>query len=795
MIAPYKWLCDYVDMDLAPDALMQKLIMTGSEVDGYTELGADIKKVVVGRIDAIEKHADADKLSVCMVDIGSERLQIVCGANNIFEGALVPVAQIGANLPGGFKITKGKLRGVFSYGMLCSGKELGISETEYPGADVDGIMILREEYKPGTPLREILGLTDIVFEIEVGANRPDCLSMLGIARECAASLGKNVNMPDLTYTENGGDIADYVTVDVKDADLCERYVARAVKNVKIGPSPKWLQDRLVSAGVRSINNIVDITNFVMLETGQPMHAFDNDDIRGKKIVVRRALGGERITTLDKKERALTDDMLLICDAEGAIGIAGVMGGENSEIKNGTKTVVFESAKFLQGNVRRTSRSLGLPTESAMRFSKGVDTAGCKTAMDRALHLVALLGAGEIVSGEIDILSADISPRKVSAGADKINAILGTALEAGDMAALLRRVFIETSVSGNTLVCKIPSFRGDITFGEDIAEEVARMFGYDNIPIVKMTGEVKRGMVSIDERSVDKIRALLVGLGCYECVTYSFAAMLEFDKLGVPDDDKLRRAVRIINPLGDEQGYLRTSPVPDILKVVSNNIKQKVRDIRLFETGRVYLPTAGTKELPEEHKYVCAALCGDEDFFSLKGIVENLLEAFGIKNARFEPEGAVYYHPGRCATVYAGGEKIGELGEIHPDVSEAYEIGRRVYVAELSLHAICAASDNIVKYEPLPKFPAAERDLALTVENSVPAAGLLECIEKNAGPYFESAALFDVYKGGQIGEGKKSLAFSIVFRAKDRTLLDEEANAARDLIVEAAGMQFGAKIRE
>ena len=795
MIAPYKWLCDYVDMDISADELMKKLIMTGSEVDGYTELGADIKKVVVGRIDSIEKHPDADKLSVCMVDVGGETLQIVCGANNIFEGALVPAALIGARLPGDFKIKKGKLRGVYSHGMLCSGQELALSGDDYPGADVDGIMILKEDYAPGTPVRDILGLTDTVFEIEVGANRPDCLSILGIARECAASLEKSIMMPDITYHESAGDIGDYVSVSVKDADLCERYVARAVKNVRIGPSPKWLRDRLISAGVRSINNIVDITNFVMLETGQPMHAFDHNDIRGEKIIVRRALSGEKIITLDDKERTLMDDMLLICDAEGPIGIAGVMGGQNSEIKDDTQTVIFESAKFMSGNVRRTSRALGLPTESAMRFSKGVDTAGCKTAVERALYLVGLLDAGDIVGGEIDILSADLSPRQITVSAEKINKKLGTAIEPKAMAAFLRRAFIGTTVSGDTLVCSIPSFRGDITLWEDISEEVARMFGYDNIPTVKMNADVIRGSVLPEERSVDRIKSALVAMGCHECVTYSFGAVSELDKLGLDADDKLRRAVRIINPLGDEQGYMRTSPVPDMLKVVAGNLNRKVQDIRLFETGRVYLPTADTKELPEEHKYVCIALCGDEDFFSMKGIVENLLDAFGIKDAQYRPDGEVYYHPGRKATVYADGEKIGELGEVHPDVAERYGIDKRVYMAELNVHAVCDAADDMKKYEELPRYPAAERDLALIVSENVLAADLLSCIRENAGPFFESASLFDVYTGDQVGAGKKSLAFSIVFRAKDRTLRDEEANDARDAIVRAAESAFGAKMRE
>ncbi len=792
MIAPYKWLCDYVDMDIAPEQLAQKLIMTGTAVDGYEELGAGLNNVIIGRIETIKKHPDADKLSVCQVNIGSETLQIVCGAKNIFEGALVPVAMIGASLPNGLTISKSKLRGVFSFGMLCSGQELGLGASDYPGAEVDGIMIIREDAQLGTQLRDLLGLNDTILDIEVGANRPDCLSLIGIARECAASLRKSVTMPDTGFTELGGSISDYVSVEVKDTDLCERYIARAIKNVKIGPSPKWLRDRLTTAGVRSINNIVDITNFVMLETGQPMHAFDHKDIRGGKIVVRRAQAGETIVTLDGKERALGTDMLLICDAQGAIGIAGVMGGENSEIKETTTTVIFESAKFKQGNVRRTARGLGLQTESAMRFSKGVDAAGCKTAIDRALHLVELLGAGEVVSGEIDILSADVSPRKVVTTAAKINAKLGTDLAPEAMAELLERVFIRTALSGDTLTCEIPSFRGDITIGEDIAEEVARMYGYDNIPTVSMVGDVQRGVISEDEKGIDKARSLLCGMGCFESVTYSFGSMADIEKLGVK---KLCNAVKIINPLGDDQAYMRTSPIPDMLKVVANNINKKISDIRLFESGRIYIPSEDAKELPEEHKYICIALCGDEDFFTLKGVIENLVEAFGVKQIHYMPEAETYFHPGRKASVYANGSKVGEMGEIHPDVAGAFGISRRVYLADLSLRALCGEADDVVKYEPLPKFPAVERDIALIVNNDVLSGSLLDCIRENGGEFFESASLFDVYTGGKLGEGKKSLAYNIIFRAKDRTMLDEEANAARDAIVAAAGSRFGAKLRD
>ncbi len=792
MIAPYKWLCDYVDIDMAPEALAQKLIMTGSAVDGCKELGAGLNNVVIGRIETIKKHPDADKLHVCEVNVGNETLQIVCGARNIYEGALVPVAMIGASLPNGITIAKSKLRGVFSFGMLCSGQELGLGAADYPGADVDGIMLIKDEAELGTPLHELLGLNDTILDIEVGANRPDCLSVIGVARECAVSLGKSMTMPDVSYSEAGGHIGDYVKVDVKDTDLCPRYIARAVKNVKIGPSPKWLKDRLTTAGVRSINNIVDITNFVMLETGQPMHAFDYKDIRGGQIVVRRAENGEKIMTLDGKERALSGEMLMICDAQGPIGIAGVMGGENSEIKNDTATVIFESAKFMHSNVRRTARSLGLQTESAMRFSKGIDAAGCKTAMDRALHLVQQLGCGEIVSGEIDILSADLSPRQVVVSADKINTKLGTDIAPQTMADLLNRAFIPAKLNGQSLVCDIPSFRGDVSLGEDIAEEVARIYGYDNIPLTEMVGEVTRGVFSEEEKTIDKARVMLRSLGCYECVTYSFGSMSDIEKLGVKE---LRNAVKILNPLGDDQAYMRTSPLPDMLKVVANNINKKVPDIRLFESGRIYLPSSDEKELPEERKYICIALSGNEDFFSLKGVLENLFDAFGIKSLRYMNDAADYYHPGRKASVYAGGSKLGEFGEVYPDVADAFGISKRVYVAEISLKALCEAADDTVKYEPLPKYPAVERDIALIVNTDVTSGSLLECIRNNAGDYFESASLFDIYTGEKLGAGKKSLAYNIVFRAKDRTLMDEEVNAARDAVATAAARELGAKLRD
>lgn len=789
MIVPYNWLCDYVKINIGPKELASKLIMTGSAIDSCKKLSEGLENVVVGRIDSIEAHPDAAKLSVCNVFVGNETLQIVCGANNIFVNALVPVAVAGATLCAGIKISKAKIRGVFSYGMLCSGAELGIKN--YPGADVDGILILQQDFVPGTPLAQALGLTDTIFDIEVGANRPDCLAIIGMARECAAALELPLIYPESSYTESGGDIDGLIKVEVKDSDICERYVARAVKNVRIKPSPKWLVDRLSSAGVRAINNIVDITNFVMLETGQPMHAFDYDKIRGNRIIVRRAKAGEQITTLDGKTRSLGQDMLLICDAQGAIGIAGVMGGENSEINQDTATVIFESAKFAQANVRKTSRSLGLATESAMRFSKGIDVFGCKSAMDRALHLIEQLDAGEIVSGEIDVLSADLSPRKVCVSADKINSVLGTNIDGKKMAQYLCKAFIPTVLKEGRLICDIPSFRGDISCGEDIAEEVARMFGYDNIPVTEMTGNVVRAVVPAEERFTDRIRALLVGSGFYECITYSFCSIADIEKL---KDSNLCDCVKIRNPLGEEQAYMRISPLPDMLKVVANNLNKNNEDIRLFEAGRIYCNKDNS--LPDEKKYICLAICSDEDFFSLKGVVENLAHSFGIRNLDFVFGAAPYYHPGRNARVFSGNIQIGQMGEVSKEVAESFGIfGKRVYAAQIMLSELIAASDDTKKYVPLPKFPAITRDIALILDKETPAGDLLKCISKNAGQHFESAALFDVYMGDNLDENKKSVAYSIVFRAKDRTLLDEEANAARDAIVSAAEKRFGAKLRD
>ena len=798
MKVPYKWLKDYVAIDAPVDEFVDAMVMTGNGVEEVADLGANMEKVVVGRIEKLEKHPDADKLQICQIDVGeAELLQIVTGADNVFEGALVPVALCGSKLPSGVKIKKGKLRGVDSFGMLCSGEELCLKEADYPGAGVYGILILREGM-PGQDMREVLMLNDTVIDFEVGANRPDCLSVLGIAREASAAMRAPLSIPDAQFRENGESIADYVRVDVQAPDLCPRYMARAIKNVKIGPSPRWMQEKLKAAGVRPISNIVDITNFVMIETGQPMHAFDAKDIRGSHIVVRRAEQGERIVTLDGKERALASSMLLICDEQGPIGIAGVMGGENSEIKEDTKTVIFESAKFGYGNIRQTSRALGLATEASTRYSKGVDAGTSEYALHRACQLVEQLEAGEVVGGEIDLLAEDLSEKKIVVRAAEINALLGTQLSAVEMKECLDRVLIETELDGATLACRIPHYRGDIDGKADIAEEVARIYGYDNIPENAVSASLTGVKGMLDEAATDLLKHYAVGAGFYECVTYSFAGEADFDKLCLPADSPLRRAVRIKNPLGDDSAYMRTTLAADMLKVMALNLKRKNKKVRLFEIDKVYLPEslplAGA--LPDERKTMILAISQDVgDFYTLKEVVENICEVLRVPGLEIAVGGPEYYHPGRKAVLSIGGREIGKIGEIHPDVQKNFGIPCRTCVAELDLRGLIAEARTQIKFAPLPKYPAIERDIALVVDRAAQSGSIRGCILKNGGKYIENAELFDVYEGAQLGDEKKSLAYSLTFRSNEGTLTDEMIAADMERILQALKEEFGASLRE
>ncbi|MBQ3274665.1 MAG: phenylalanine--tRNA ligase subunit beta [Christensenellaceae bacterium] len=796
MLASYTWLKDYVDIKETPEELAEKMIMTGNGVEGIREIGADITNVVVGRIDRLEKHPDADRLQICTIDIGKdEPVQIVTGATNVFEGAKVPAALVGANLPCGMTIKKGKLRGVESYGMLCSGEELCLDAEEYPGSDVNGIYILDENAPAGQDIREYLGIGGSVIEFEIGANRPDCLSMIGIAKEAAAATGSAFKEPDTSFAANSEDVSDYISVEVRNTESCPRYMAAAVKDIRIAESPEWMKKRLREAGIRAINNIVDITNFVMIETGQPMHAFDASDIGGSKIIVRNAEEGEKITTLDDKERELNTSMLMICDGMKPIGIAGVMGGQNSEIKDDTKTIIFESANFNYGNIRQTSRALGLSTESSMRFSKGVAPATAEFALKRALHLVCELGCGEVVGGMVDINNADTEKTVVKADSDYINGLLGTDIPKEDMIKYLNMVGIATEAEGTLLICEVPQERTDLTIPADIAEEVARMYGYDNIPSTELrSGNRNSTLMSRLEVAKDALRGYLSATGFCECVTYSFAGEQDSTKLGL----EMPESIKIRNPLGDDTAYMRTNLVSDMLKVVSLNMARKNNDLRLYELGKTYFPNddASVNAPVIEKPAVILACAGkDEDFYTLKGVLENAVSLFSGKSLKCTRCSVPYLHPGRSAAMFVGKFEIGRIGQVAEEVLERYDIPHPVYIAYLYLANVEKLDDReSMRFAELPKFPASERDIAVIVDDDTGAGDVLATIKASGGKKLESAELFDVYRSDQLGEGKKSLAYRMVFRADDRTLTDEETDAAFSKILRTLEREYGAKLR-
>jgi phenylalanyl-tRNA synthetase beta chain len=799
MLLPLNWLREYVRMDLQPQAYADKMVGVGFEIAGIHRLYEEISGVVAGRVLTLEKHPDADKLFVCSIDAGGEQpLQIVTGAQNLFVGATVPVALCGAKLPGGIKIKKGKLRGVESFGMLCSGQELLLKEEDYEGAEVDGIMILREEYAPGTDIKQALSLEDTVFEFELTANRPDCMSVIGLARETAAALDEPISLPQLPEIEGEGDISDYVSVEVLDKDLCPRYIAGMAKNLKIGPSPVWMRRFLRAAGVRPINNIVDITNFVMLEYGQPMHAFDYEFLRGRKIVVRRAAEHETLVTLDDKPRELTEDMLVIADGEGSVGIAGVMGGQNSEVTEKTTAIVLESALFDAKSIRKTSRALGLSTEAAARFSKGLDMRRSMLALRRALQLIRELGAGEVVGGCIDV-GGELPPNKtLRVSPERINALLGLELTPDAMAAILGRLDIRAQVSGGSLICEIPSFRMDIEGEADIAEEIGRIHGYEHVPMTMMRGGLLRGKKSPWQKAREDMKNLLCAYGAYETYTYSFTGPAMLDALRLPEDSSLRKCVRIMNPFGEDQSLMRSSVAPSMLKVVADNQSVKTPAGRFFEMTRVFEDTG--EQLPKETELLCIAAYGkDEDFFSMKGMVEGLLDGFGIE-ARCEGgelTALPYYHPGRAARITLlkdSGVTLGYFGEIHPETAEKMGVSGRVYLAEIYPRTLFDYMQRDRTYVPLPKYPGIERDLAVVVDDSVKNGDLVDAIQKAGGKLLETVLLFDVYTGEKIGAGKKSLAYSLVFRSSERTLSDEDIAGEMQSILDTLEAKYGAKLR-
>ncbi len=779
------WLRRYVDISVSVEELCDKMTMSGFEVDGIEDLSKTMHNVVAARILKLDKHPDADRLQVCSMDVGAaEPIQIITGADNVFEGALVPAALHESLLPTGTVIKRGKLRGLPSEGMLCSGEELCLKESDYPGAEVYGILILKEDVAPGTDMREVLHLNDVIIDFSITSNRPDCQSMLGIAREVAVALGVPFKMPEPAYKTAGGDVNEHIAITVEDTELCPRYMGRIVKNLRIAPSPAWMQECLKGAGMRPINNIVDITNFVMLETGQPMHAFDLRDIRGAQIIVRRATDGEEIVTLDGKPHTLSSDMLVIADAEAPSCLAGIMGGQNSEIKPDTTDLLFECAKFRRDNVRRTGRTLGMRTESSARFEKGVDIHGVAYAMDRALQLIDELDAGDIIDGVIDCCDELPEPRRLSVAPADINALLGVDVPTEAMVDILCRLELNASVEDGKLVCYIPSRRDDIEGRADLAEEVVRVYGYDHIVGAPMNGAIVRGQKLPERRAADRLKATLTAQGLYEISTYSFISAKAADTLALAADDARRQAVALLNPLGEEYAVMRTQLVSSMLTVLATNYSRKNSAVRFFEVGKRFIPHAlPLTEQPDEVPVLCLGAYGaEEDYFTLKGVVEALLAAFGAQ-ASFARAAEPYLHPGRQATVSLDGKVVGVLGEVHPDIAEGYGIGVRAFVAELELQPIyAAAAGKVLRYQPLPRFPAVERDLALLCDEQLPAAEIEETIRAAGGKLLERVTLFDVYQGAQIAAGQKSVAYSLTFRSAEGTLSDADIDPAMNRIM-------------
>lgn len=793
MLAPIKWLKDYVNINVDVQSYGDAMTMSGSKVEAIEEMGKEIVNVVVGRIEKVERHPDADKLVITQINVGNETIQIVTGATNIKEGDYIPVAQNGSSLPGGVKIKKGKLRGIESNGMLCSAQELGMPLENLPQELLDGIYILDKEYPLGMDIKEVLGLNDAVVEFEITNNRPDCLSMIGIARETAATLGETLRYPDTTVNENNENLNNYVSIEVKNRELCPRYLARAVKNVKIQPSPGWMQERLSKAGVRPINNIVDITNYVMLEMGQPMHAFDLDKLAGRKIIIRNAVEGEKITTLDEVERTLSESILVIADQDRAIGIAGIMGSSNSEIDENTKTLVFESANFEQVNIRLSSKKLGLRTEASGRFEKGIDTELAELALDRACHLVQQLEAGEIVGGKIDYYSKPKQSRHIKLDTDRVRKFIGADISTEQMKQYLEA--LEFSVDSNFNVT-VPTFRDDVEGEADVIEEITRIYGYENIPSKLMDTTFTQGGKSYKQKLIDRAKSNLTAQGLYEVFTYSFVSPGVFNKINLKVESPLRNAIKLINPLGEEQSIMRTTIIPNVMEVIARNYNRKIEEGKFFELSKVYLadklPLDG---LADEREVLTIGLYGDMDFFDLKGIVENLMEEFNIKNYRILSSNFDSFHPGRTAELIINNKRIGWLGEAHPDMLDNYGVPVRTYMAELNFDEIISQSNPEIKYRALPKYPSVARDIAVVVDEEITAGQIEEIIKNKGGKIVEEVRLFDIYRGSQIEKGYKSMAYSIVYRSDEKTLTEEDVSKVHTKILNSLANQVGGALRQ
>lgn len=790
-----KWLNEeFVDLSGVPDReFVETMTIAGQKVETYERLDAGLRNVVVGRVVSITRHTNSDHMWVCQIDVGAgEPVQIVTGAQNVHEGDLVPVAQHNSWLPGGVHITKGKLRGEVSNGMLCSLKELGLTLNDFPYAIEDGIWILQEDCKPGDDINTVIGNDDTVVDFEITNNRPDCYSILGLAREAAAAFNKPMRHHDPVVRGGAaGELSELLEVEVPAEDLCRRYTARMVRNVKIAPSPKWLRQRLRANGVRPINNIVDITNYVMLEYGQPMHAFDYRYVGSGKIIVRRSEPGEALTTLDGNVRTLTPGMLVIADETKPIGLAGIMGGENSEIMDDTVDVVFESANFNGTSIRQTALALGMRTEASGKFEKNIDPLLTLPAVDRACELVELLGAGEVMDGVIDVLNDIPEPRTIELEPDRINALLGTDISEADMVEYLRR--LEIPVEGHEI--RVPSWRPDLVGMADIAEEVGRLFGYNNIPTTTFRGAATEGGYTEAMKLENRAGSLCRSLGYSEILTYSFVSPSIFDQIRLPEDSSLRNAMRIQNPLGEDASIMRTVALPSMLAILARNNAYHNDAVKLYELAKVYLPKPG-QILPDEPKHLVLGTYGEhEDFFKMKGEIEAFLRGMNVPEARYTAEKHdPTFHPGRCARVSVGGVDLGCFGQIHPLVARSYGIDGEIFAAELNFTALLSLQLPEKTYTPLPKYPAVTRDIAVVCGEAVTVAALSDCIRAAGGKLLRSVELFDIYRGKGIASGSKSAAFRLTLRADDRTLTDADSDGVVSAVLAALEKELNAKLR-
>ncbi|MBQ3612126.1 MAG: phenylalanine--tRNA ligase subunit beta [Firmicutes bacterium] len=823
MLVPIEWLNDYIDTkDIDITEFCDRMIMSGSNLETCEHFCEEMENVVVGRIDKIERHPDADKLVVCQLNVGAEEpVQIVTGAPNVFEGAYVPVALHKSRIPGplhgkakeegGTKITKGKLRGVESFGMLCSAEELGFEDKVVPVAHKDGIWILEEEYELGMDFAEALGLKQAVVDFEITPNRPDCLAMVGMAREAAATFDRPFSYPDVELEEAGEKEAkDFVSVEIRNPENCKRYVARVVTDVKVEQSPWWLQKRLMYAGMRPINNIVDITNFVMLEYGQPIHAFDINQVKGSKIIVENAADGDKFTTLDENEREMTKDMLMIKDAERSIAIAGVMGGLNSEIEEDTTTIIIESANFNGDSVRATSKKLTLRTEASSRFEKGIDPNLCEAAADRVCKLIEMVGAGKVCKGSVDVYPNPEIAKTINIRVDRINKVLGIDLSREEMVKILEGLEIKVAGEGNIMTVTPPTVRQDLLEEEDYIEEVARIYGYDNLPVTLPKGNNESGK-SRERALRDMAREALCSMGLNEIQTYSFVSPKGVDNVRIGEDSWERAFVKLINPLGEENSVMRTILTPNMMEVLARNSSRNIDAVKAFEIGNTFMDNPYSPDnLPDEQYSLCIGMYGkDEDFYSLKGNIVELLKIMGIKDVTFIAESEYgVYHPGRCARIAVPSgrpapegmepemDELGIMGEIHPDVAENYGMdGMRIYCCELMFDSVVRHADTNIVFSPLPKYPSTSRDIALLVDEDMEVGKIEAVIRANGGNILESVKLFDVYRGKQVEEGKKSVAFALVYRDAEKTLTDEDVAGVHEAVLEALKEKLNAVLRE